>query len=227
MAMERILAIYKPKGPTSNDVVQYIKRITGGEKVGHAGTLDPLAEGVLVVGIGREATKKLGVEVKKEKEYLADLKLGEESVTDDEEGEKIAFNVKVKPALNDIEAVLPKFTGKIKQIPPVYSAVKIGGREAYKFARRGEKPVLLERDAEVKEIEILDYEWPHLKLRVVTGPGVYIRALARDMGKELKTGAYLSGLKRTRVGNFTEDKALSLEEFKKQWLISNNSKNWN
>ncbi|MGC9610930.1 MAG: tRNA pseudouridine(55) synthase TruB [Minisyncoccia bacterium] len=215
--LSKILAVWKPKGPTSNDVVQQIKRIAGGEKVGHAGTLDPLAEGVLVIGIGREATKKLSVEVKKEKEYVADIKLGEESTTDDEEGDKEAFNIKTIPILKDIEAILPKFTGNIKQIPPIYSAIKIGGREAYKFARNGEKPLLLERDAEIKKIEILGYEWPRLELRVVTGPGVYIRALARDIGKELKTGAYLAGLKRTRVGDFTEERSLSLEEFKKHY----------
>lgn len=221
--MDGILAIYKPKGPTSNDVVQDIKRITGGEKVGHAGTLDPLAEGVLVIGIGG-ATKKLNEEVKKEKEYLAKIKLGETSTTDDGEGEKVTISLE-KPICSAVEGAVEKFLGKIKQIPPVYSAVKVQGKEAYKFARKGVKPLLLEREADVKKIEILNYEWPFLELRVVTGPGVYIRALARDIGKELKVGAYLAGLKRTRVGDFTEDKALSLEEFKKQWLNSNNSKN--
>jgi len=221
--MSGIFAIYKPKGPTSNDIVQDIKRITGGEKVGHAGTLDPLAEGVLVVGIGREATKKLGIEVKKEKEYLAKIKLGETSTTDDEEGEKIILSAK-KPFRSAIESTVGKFLGKIKQIPPIYSAVKVRGKEAYKFARKGAKPLLLERDAEVKEIEILDYEWPFLELRVVTGPGVYIRALARDIGKELTTGAYLADLKRTRVGDFTEDKALTLERFKELWSNPSNSR---
>lgn len=214
--LPKILAVWKPKGPTSNDVVQEIKKITGGEKVGHAGTLDPLAEGVLVIGIGREGTKNLSIEVKKEKEYIADIKLGEESSTDDAEGEKTLVS-DIKPDISDIADAIKKFVGHIKQIPPIYSAVKIGGREAYKFARQGEKPVLLERDAEIKKIEILNYEWPKLELRVITGPGVYIRALARDIGKELKTGAYLAGLKRTRVGDFTEEKALTLEEFKKYY----------
>ncbi len=215
--MSGIFGIYKPKGPTSNDIVQNIKRITGGEKVGHAGTLDPLAEGVLVVGVGREATKKLGVEVKKEKEYLAKIKLGETSETDDEEGNKTPVSER-KPDISEIKEATKKFVGKIKQIPPIYSAIKVAGKEAYKFARKGEKPVLLERDAEIKEIEILEYEWPYLELRAVTGPGVYIRALARDIGKELGTGAYLAGLKRTRVGDFTADKALSLKEFKKGYI---------
>ena len=219
--MEKILAIWKPKGPTSNDVVQDVKRITGGKKVGHAGTLDPLAEGVLVIGIGREGTKNMSVEVKKEKEYLAKVKLGETSITDDEEGEKTAVSDK-KPDKADITDIMRKFIGKIKQVPPIYSAIKVSGKEAYKFARQGEKPVLLERDADIKEIEVLSYEWPYLELRVVTGPGVYIRALARDIGKELGVGGYLAGLKRTRVGDFTADEALNLEDFKKLWLNSNN-----
>lgn len=217
------MAIYKPKGPTSNDIVQEIKRATGGEKVGHAGTLDPLAEGVLVIGIGREATKKLSVEVKKEKEYLAKIKLGETSATDDEEGEKIVTDRADILDRADIDNAVIKFIGKIKQIPPIYSAVKVGGKEAYKFARKGEKPVLLERDAEIKEIEVLKYEWPYLELRVVTGPGVYIRSLARDIGEKLGTGAYLAGLKRIRVGDFTEDKVLTLEDFKRQYSKSKNT----
>ena len=221
--MKGIFAIYKPKGPTSNDIVQNIKRIAGGEKVGHAGTLDPLAEGVLVVGVGREATKKLGIEVKKEKEYLAKIKLGETSTTDDEEGDKTPVSDR-KSDISEIKEAIKKFIGKIKQIPPIYSAIKVSGKEAYKFARKGEKPVLLEREAEIKEIEVLEYEWPYLELRAVTGPGVYIRALARDIGKELGTGAYLAALKRTRVGDFTADEALSLDDFKKLWSNSNNSK---
>ena len=155
--MQGIFGIYKPKGPTSNDIVQNIKRIVGGDKVGHAGTLDPLAEGVLVVGVGREATKKLGIEVKKEKEYLAKIKLGETSETDDEEGGK-TFVSDRKPDISEIKEAIKKFIGNIKQIPPIYSAIKVSGKEAYKFARKGEKPVLLERAAEIKEIEILEYE---------------------------------------------------------------------
>lgn len=222
--MDGIFAVYKPKGPTSNDVVQDVKRIVK-DKVGHAGTLDPLAEGVLVVGVG-EATKKLSSEVKKEKEYLAKIKLGETSTTDDEEGEKTA-GVGGKPERSAVESAVGEFLGKIKQRPPVYSAVKIRGKEAYKFARRGEKPVLLEREAEIKELEILDYKWPYLELRAVTGPGVYIRSLARDIGEKLGTGAYLAELKRTRVGDFTADKAISLENLKKQWSNLNNSRKQN
>jgi tRNA pseudouridine55 synthase len=212
-----ILAVWKPKGLTSHDVVERIRRITGEKKVGHAGTLDPFAEGVLVIGIGRDATKKLKNFVGKEKEYLATIKLGKESLTDDEEGEKIAYpNVRKNIRLGEIQEALKKFEGKINQTPPLYSAVKIKGREAYKYARQGEKVDLRPRLVEIKKIEILDYKWPHLKLRVLTGPGVYIRALARDIGRELKTGGYLAALQRTRVDDFTKKECLNIKEILKR-----------
>lgn len=219
---EGIFAVYKPKGPTSNDVLNQLRRRTGIKKIGHAGTLDPLASGVLVVGIGREATKQLGRIVKKEKEYLAKIKLGETSTTDDEEGEKtktlpflhtpVGQNGKgrvTSPNLEEIREVVAKFEGRILQNPPIYSAVKVSGKEAYKLARQGKIPQLEPRKVEIKEIEILKYEWPYLELRVVTGPGVYIRALARDLGQALKTGGYLAELERTRVGDFTSTARLT------------------
>lgn len=208
--MKGILAVYKPKGPTSHDVIDQLRRRTGVKKIGHAGTLDPLASGVLVVGIGREATKKLGEVVKKEKEYIAKIKLGETSTTDDEEGEKKKIQISKKPNYKKVEEAVSKFEGEILQTPPIYSAVKVKGTEAYKLARKGQIPKLEPRRVEIKEIEILKYEWPYLKLRVVTGPGVYIRALARDIGQALKTGGYLADLERTRVGDFTLDQTLKV-----------------
>ncbi|OGY63230.1 MAG: tRNA pseudouridine(55) synthase TruB [Candidatus Harrisonbacteria bacterium RIFCSPLOWO2_02_FULL_41_11] len=207
-----IFAVYKPKGPTSHDMVEKIRKLTGEKRVGHAGTLDPLASGVLVIGVGREATKKLSEAVKKEKEYIAEIKLGVESATDDEEGEKYQiiinqFESADRIKKSDIEKAIQKFVGKIEQVPPVYSAVKIRGKEAYKRVRRGEKVALKSRAVEIKEIELLEYKWPNLKIRVVTGPGVYIRALARDIGKILEVGAYLSDLERTRVGEFTKSES--------------------
>ncbi|MDE2099834.1 MAG: tRNA pseudouridine(55) synthase TruB [Patescibacteria group bacterium] len=209
--MQNVFAIYKPKGPSSNRVLQYIKRESGIKKIGHGGTLDPLASGVLVVGVN-EGTKLLNVPELKEKEYLADVRLGSYSSTDDEEGEKKPVVVIKAPERTVVEDALNKFVGRIEQVPPVYSAVKIAGREAYKLARKGQEVEMRPRPAEVKKIELLSYAWPDLRLRVVTGPGVYIRALARDIGRELKTGAYLSGLERTRVGGFTKETALSPEE---------------
>lgn len=211
--MDKIIAVYKPKGPTSNDVVQIIKKLTGVKKVGHAGTLDPLAKGVLVVGIGREATKKLSGFVKKEKEYIANVKLGQFSTTDDEEGKKTVVKISKKPTLQEIKKVILKFQGKISQTPPLFSAVKIKGHEAYKLARQGKEPKLKPRQVEIKKIKILKYSWPILKLKVITGPGVYIRSLARDLGKVLGVGGYLADLERTRVGQFTKKDSIPLAKF--------------
>lgn len=213
--LKGVFAVYKPKGPTSHYIINEIRKITGVKRIGHAGTLDPLASGVLVVGVGREATKKLAEIVKGEKEYLATVRLGAESATDDEEGEKTVYKINQKPALSGVKKIINNFEGEITQIPPVYSAVKVSGKESYKRARKGEKFVLEGRKVTVKKIEILDYEWPNLKLRVITGPGVYIRALARDIGRELNTGGYLAALERTRVGDFTKDKAIDLSDVKK------------
>ena len=209
-----IVAVLKPKGPTSHDIIDEIRLITGEQKVGHAGTLDPLASGVLVVGIGREATKKLNEIVQKEKEYIASVRLGVTSTTDDEEGLKHEVEVKEIPEDKKISLSVRRFVGSINQTPPVYSAVKVGGQESYKRARRGEEVKLRSREVEIKEIEILEYRWPILKLRVVTGPGVYIRSLARDIGAALGTGGYLAELERTRVGEFTKEKAISVGNLK-------------
>jgi tRNA pseudouridine55 synthase len=214
-----IIAINKPIGPTSFDIVAKVRKITNTKKVGHAGTLDPLASGVLVVAVGREDTKKISSIVEKEKEYVAEVTLGEESSTDDNEGEKLLINGSV-PELGDIKAVLLHFIGEIYQVPPIFSAMKINGKRAYKLAREGKEVEMKSRKVEIKEIELLEYTYPILKIRVVTGPGVYIRSLARDIGRELGTGAYMSGLIRTRVGEFTIDKAKTIEEFEKKY--SNN-----
>lgn len=211
-----VVAVYKEKGPTSHDVVDEIRRITGEKKVGHAGTLDPQASGVLVVGIGRESTKELGEIVKKEKEYIANIRLGATSTTDDIEGEKEETKFAEPPTEGNVKDVLGEFLGNTQQVPPIYSAVKIRGKEAYKRARRGEKVILEPREVKIKNIEILEYSWPHLKIKVVTGPGVYIRSLARDIGEKLRVGGYLADLERTRVGEFTKEKSLTLEELKER-----------
>lgn len=215
--MENILAIYKPYGPTSHDIIDEIRKITGVKKVGHAGTLDPLATGVLVVGIGRDATKQLNNSVQKEKEYIAKIFLGQESTTDDAEGDKKTWKINNIPNVADVEKSIKKYIGKIKQIPPQFSAIKIKGKTAYSSARQGKKVDLTAREVEIKNIEIIEYSFPYLILKVTTGPGVYIRALARDIGTTLKTGGYLSGLERTRVGEFTIEESLTLENFIKVW----------
>ncbi|MEK7522563.1 MAG: tRNA pseudouridine(55) synthase TruB [Patescibacteria group bacterium] len=153
--MSNIFAFYKPKGITSNDAVQKVRSIVGRSvKVGHAGTLDPLAQGVLVIAVGREATKKISEVVKKEKEYIAEITLGSESSTDDAEGEKTLFNVSKRPVLEEIIKIFPEFIGRIKQMPPIYSAIKIQGREAYKYARQGQVVEMKSREVEIKNIEI-------------------------------------------------------------------------
>ncbi len=207
-----LCAVYKPKGITSYDVIREIKKHVQGEKIGHAGTLDPLAEGVLVIAIGREATKHIADTVAKEKEYIAEVKLGVESATDDEEGEKTIFDVAHIPDKEIIEKVLASFIGTISQTPPPYSAIKIDGKEAYKYMRADKEVEMKPREVIIKEIELLNYEWPILSLRVVTGPGVYIRSLARDIGRALQTGGYLTGLVRTRVGDFALENAIAFGE---------------
>jgi len=215
--MSDLIAINKSVGPTSHDVLQTLRRITGEKRIGHAGTLDPLASGVLVVGIGRDATRQLNEAVQKEKEYLATITLGQNSTTDDQEGEKETVPVAKQPMTDQVREVVKGFTGSIKQVPPLYSAVKIHGQEAYKRARRGEKLNMPPRDVDIFAITLVSYAYPNLVLQVTTGPGAYIRSLARDIGEKLKTGGYLQALVRTRVGQFTLDQALSIEEFEKKY----------
>ena len=216
---EGIFAINKPIGITSQRAVQIIKqwtrRKTGKKniKVGHAGTLDPLASGVLVVAIGREYTKKLHFIVKKEKEYVAKIYLGMISVTDDAEGKKKVINKEKKPSQKELEEALHSFVGEIEQRPPAYSAVKIDGQEAYKRVRRGEKVSMEKRKVFIKNITLLSYTYPYVTLRIVCGKGTFIRSLARDIGKSLGVGAYLAQLQRTRVGDFLLCNAQSLDDF--------------
>jgi len=214
--MKNIIAIWKPKGPTSHDMVYKVRKITGEKKVGHAGTLDPLAEGILVMGITRDGTKQLSELVKKEKEYLATVKLGEVSTTDDDEGEKSTTSDR-RPSREEVEEILPKFTGKIMQVPPVFSAIKVSGKRAYDEARKGKEIELEPREILIKEIELIKYEYPLVELRIVTGPGAYIRSIARDLGQELQAGGYLANLIRTRVGDFSKNEAFTLEELEKHY----------
>ncbi len=208
-----IFAIYKEKEFTSRDVVNIIKKATGEKKTGHAGTLDPLAEGVLVIGVGKESTKKLHTNLFEEKEYIAVIKFGENSSTDDEEGEKKIIEVEEKPSYDKIKETVDLFCGEIKQVPPLFSAVKIKGREAYKWAREEVPVKLKEREVVIKKIDILNYNYPFLKIRVVSGKGVYIRSLARDIGSNLGAGGYLHSLIRTRVGEFDLEKTVHLKDF--------------
>lgn len=208
--MEGIFAVNKPIGMTSHDVVDIVRKKTGVKRVGHGGTLDPFAEGVLVIAVGRENTKMLDEFVKGDKEYIAEIQLGQISTTDDREGEIENVNYKSIPELDKVQQMSKLFEGDIMQTPPIYSSVKINGKPAHRRVRKGEKIELKPRPVIVKSIEIVEYHFPILKLKVTTGPGVYIRSLARDMGEALGTGGYLKSLVRTKVGKFELKSAISL-----------------
>lgn len=212
--MEGIFAVNKPVGITSHDVIYRLRKQTGVKRIGHAGTLDPLASGVLVVAVGREFTKQLDKIVKSEKEYIAEIFLGENSTTDDMEGEKTEVNKRLEPSLDEIKKEIQTFAGNIMQTPPIYSAIKVNGQTAYKAARRGKEIKLEPREVTIKKIEVLNYEYPVIKLKIICGKGVYIRSIAKDLGKKLGTGAYLKSLVRTRVGEFKIEDAVRLEDLR-------------
>ena len=217
-AVESIFAVNKPVGVSSGRVVGIVKKWakekTGNKKirVGHGGTLDPLAEGVLVIAVGRDFTRQLEDAVQAEKEYIADVTFGYTSETDDSEGEK-TFVSDRQPSREEIENILPQFIGEIQQETPQYSAVNVGGERAYEKARRGETFNLGQRTVHVETVQIVEYVYPTLKIRVVCGGGTYIRSIARDIGAALDVGAYMSALVRTRVGELDVESARSLEEF--------------
>ncbi len=210
------LIVNKPIGPTSHDIVNKIRRITGIKKVGHAGTLDPFAEGVLFLAVGRAATKRIAEVVKKDKEYIADICLGSVTDTFDRTGKTIEKKETTRmPSKKQIEEVLKRFVGEQEQVPPMYSAKKIKGRKLYQLARLGQE---IPRDPNwinVFSIELLGFDFPVLKIRVKCSPGTYLRVLAFDIGRFVGTGAHLQDLKRTAVGSYTIDQALDLDSIKK------------
>ncbi len=210
--MKEVFAVYKPKNITSREMLNRIQGITGVKKWGHAGTLDPLAQGVLVVGYNK-GTKNLFSEQLNEKEYTALILLGKKSETDDKEGRKERVSFK-RPSLEETRTALSSFIGEIYQTPPAFSAVKIKGKEAYKLARKGTPPEMKKRKVFIKENDIILYKYPFIKIRTVTGSGVYIRSLARDLGEKLSCGAYLYDLRRDRVGDFSVKDCVNIENEK-------------
>ena len=203
------ILINKPSGMTSHDVVDRLRRITGIKKIGHAGTLDPFATGLLICGIGREATKRLDIFLKQDKEYIAQLKLGFVSDTYDRDG-KIEELQGEEPSLASVKEVIGDFEGEIEQKPPMFSAKKIKGKKLYQLARKGIEIELKPHKVFIHEIDILNYNYPVLEIRVNCSSGTYIRSLANDIVKELGCGAYLQELCRTKIGNFTLTKAVKL-----------------
>lgn len=210
-----ILLVDKPIGPSSFGVVFKIRGVlrsaTGLKKpkVGHTGTLDPLASGLLVMVLGTYC-KRAGEFSKLDKEYEVELTLGATSTTDDSEGQ-LTFVSSDQPAKEDVERVVQTFIGKIKQVPPIYSAIKVDGQRAYKLARKGSEVQLAEREVTVYEIQHLAYAYPTVRFTVSVSSGTYIRSLARDIGKQLGVGAYMSSLRRTQVGEFSISDAQPLD----------------
>ena len=203
------LIIDKPQGVTSARAVAVVKRATGA-KIGHAGTLDPLATGVLPLALG-EATKTVQFATAGLKCYRFRVRWGIGTDTEDSEGAVIAESA-ARPDAAAIRAALPAFTGSIRQRPPAYSAIKIAGRRAYALARAGQQPELAERTVEIVSIELLDAADPdHAEFVATVGEGTYIRALARDLAARLGTCGHIVALRRTRVGRFDESRAISLE----------------
>ena len=259
---DRIILVDKPSGISSFGVVAKVrgkmrKELGQKVKVGHTGTLDPFATGLLIVLTGK-MTKKSAEFLKLDKEYVATMKLGYVSTTGDPEGEIQSYSTQGAslvsdavqsahgsssapgatqsvydsssvsgaaqsvqdslsyqdlPSLKTIETVIKSFVGKIKQVPPRYSAIKIDGERAYKLARKGASFEMPSREVEIYEIEILRYEWPELEIRCAVSSGTYIRTLAEDIGEELRLGAYLTALRRTKVGKYSVDDAIKLDDF--------------
>lgn len=204
------LNIDKPLGMTSHDVVHKVRRGLQIKKVGHAGTLDPLATGVLVVCLG-SATRLSEYVMASRKRYRAQVHLGIVTTTYDKEGDTIQTRDAEHITRADVDAVLPRFTGEIDQIPPAYSAIKQGGRKLYELARAGETVERAPRQVTIESLEIADWSPPLFTLDVVCGAGTYIRSLAYDLGEALGVGAHLAGLIRTASGAFALENAVTLD----------------
>ena len=207
---EGLYLINKPRGRSSFSVVAQVRRVSGIKKVGHAGTLDPEAEGLLIVLVGKEFTKLAEKYSKLDKTYEFEIKLGENSTTDDEEGDKTKVSEKV-PTKAEISKVIADLTGEITQTPPVYSAIKVGGQRAYKLARKGEKVILPSRKVTIGNFKITSYDYPLVRLSADVSSGTYIRSLARTIGDELGTGAYCTQIVRTRIGQYMLSDALAVD----------------
>ena len=204
------LVIDKPVGLTSTQVVGKVRRIYDARKVGHGGTLDPLATGLLPIALG-EATKTVSYVMDGRKSYRFTLRWGEATATDDCEGEVIERHDH-RPCRADIEAALPRFTGEIEQVPPIFSAIKVAGKRAYDLARAEAEFELKPRLVRIDQLSLVDEpSRDEAKFEVFCGKGTYIRSLARDLGKALGTRAHVSQLRRLSVGPFTENDAISLE----------------
>lgn len=206
-----VVLIDKPCGITSHDVIARLRRKFQTRRIGHAGTLDPLATGLLVVAVG-PATRFLQYLPLEPKEYIGTIRFGIETTTQDAEGEIVAEKPVPSALLPAIEEVLAEFKGSIRQLPPLYSAVKKEGKPLYVYARRGEEVEREHRTVFISDVELLAQTGNEVDVRVVCSGGTYMRTWAHDLGQRLGCGAHLSALRRTRVGKFNIDDAVTLEE---------------
>lgn len=229
--MDGILLIDKPAGWTSFDVVAKVRGVLSKKaghkvKVGHSGTLDPFATGLLVLLIGKY-TKKSDEFLKLDKTYEATLLLGKTSTTGDPEGKIVECrrskneNLPLIPSKKDVISTLNTFFGQISQTPPIFSAIKIDGQRAYKLARAGKTPVMEPRKVEIYDIRLLSYDYPELKIETKVSSGTYIRSLAVDIGEALRAGAYLTELRRTQIAEYDLKRAVSPTEITAEKVLDN------
>lgn len=205
------LVLDKPSGMTSTHAVNAVKRMFDARKAGHAGTLDPLATGILPIAFG-EATKTVNYAVESEKGYRFTVRWGEERTTDDSEGDVIETSDQ-RPTIEDIETALADFIGEIEQVPPQFSAIKVNGQRAYDLARDGEDVALQARTIVVHDLRVVDApDADHVILDADCGKGTYVRAIARDLGRKLGCFGHISALRRTRVGDFDAEQAVPMSE---------------
>lgn len=206
------LLIDKPTGITSHDAVSQARRALNERSIGHLGTLDPAASGLLVLAVGKRALKTVELFGSLEKEYVAEIRLGAVSSTYDRDG--VIEEVKLKPGLKEPDHMAvrrmidDRFVGRIKQVPPAHSAIKIGGQRAYALAREGVEVEMPTREVEIVQCEIESFEYPNLVLRTRVSSGTYIRSLAHDLGQLLGCGGYLTALRRTKVGQWSLEQAI-------------------
>jgi tRNA pseudouridine55 synthase len=211
MATIGILNINKPPGCSSRDVVDRVEQIVRPAKAGHAGTLDPLASGVLVICVGK-ATRLIRYVQRMEKCYHATFLLGRRSETDDIEGVVSELSGAPVPTRTEVDAALRRFVGQILQRPPAHSAVKIAGRRAYQLARQGKAVELAPRRVEIHAIEVMRFEYPELELAIRCGSGTYVRSVGRDLAESLGTAAVMTALERTAIGDFRVAESLAMDQ---------------
>jgi tRNA pseudouridine55 synthase len=211
-----ILNVNKPKGITSFDVVRHVRQIAGIKKVGHAGTLDPLAEGVLIILIGRGATKRSNEFIGKRKTYETTFRLGVKTRTHDLEAE-IEVDEEVDISIEQVEQALRTYVGNIKQIPPMYSAKKVNGTPLYKLAKKGEKVSREPVELTIHELDLLEKTGRDVRIQVSCSKGTYIRSLARDLGHDLHTHAVVTDLTRIAVGEYTLEESIPFDKIEQEW----------